>query len=138
VALVDEATGAQIDRARNALAQYLEAWTADIVYRRLGPGIRQRLHEIVPRDDKGRLKFSLHQALTRDVGVIALGKHLSSVTSLAIAAESVGSDSKTRWSWYLEQLDRIHPPFDDQLLLNFMPADTSVGNEDDEDEASPS
>jgi hypothetical protein len=179
VALVDEATGAQVERARDALARYLEAyvtkelaawektfpddfykaifrlrgwpeesyrsrpgvvgkWTANIVYARLGPGILDRLHEIVPRDERGHLKFKLHRALTRDMGVIALGKHLAAVTTLARAAVTVSTDPSKRWAWYLAQLDEIHPRLDsDQLRLNFMPNNGSVVDDESDDADDP-
>lgn len=156
-ALVDEATGAQYARARDALARYLEEyvgkglaawekvfpndyfkaifrlrgwpeegfrkrpsifgkWTRDLIYQRLGPGILQRLEEIVPRDEKGRLKLKLHQGLTKDRGVIALEKHIAAVTMLAQVANDLGED----WRWFIARMDQRLPKFEDQLTLQFM------------------
>lgn len=155
VALVDEATGAQFERGRDALARFLESyvtqelskwertfnddfykqmfrlrgwdvstfqkrpgvvgkWTTDIVYKRLAPGVLQRLQEIVPRDEKGRLKFRLFQALTRDKGYMALREHLAKVTTIMELADD--------WDWFMAKLDRLHPRYDDQLLLPFLTA----------------
>ncbi len=152
-ALIDEATGAQFERSRFALARYLESlvtkelaawekmfeddfyqemfrlrgwdatkfekrpgvvgkWTTDIVYKRLAPGVLQRLQEIIPRDEKGRLKFKFHQALTRDKGYLALKEHLASVTTIMKLADD--------WNWFLTKLDRVHPKFEKQLLMPFM------------------
>lgn len=154
-ALVDEATGAQIDRARGALAKFLESfvtkelaawektfddafyqemfrlrgwnakniekrpgvvgsWTTDIVYKRLAPGVLQRLQEIVPRDANGRLKFKLHQALTRDKGYMKLKEHLASVTTLM----KVSDDGD--WAAFMKNLDRVLPRYEKQLLMRFM------------------
>ncbi|WP_437971480.1 P63C domain-containing protein [Sorangium sp. So ce260] len=166
VALVDEATGAQYDRARFALARFLESfvtkelaawekmfeddfykemfrlrkwneanfmnrpgvvgkWTTDIVYKRLAPGVLQRLQEIIPRDSKGRLKFRFHQALTRDKGYLALKEHLASVTTIMKLADS--------WEWFMSKLDRVHPKLDSQLLLPFI-VNEGDGREHDEEE----
>lgn len=156
-ALVDEATGAQFDRSRFALATFLEAyvtkelatwekmfedefykemfrlrgwdasnfekrpgivgkWTTDIVYKRLAPGVLQRLQEVIPRDDKGRPKFKFHQALTRDKGYIGLKEHLASVTTIMKLADD--------WAWFQAKLDRVHPRFEAQQLLPFMTGTT--------------
>lgn len=152
-ALIDEATGAQVARARFALAEFLETfvtkelaayskvfedefyeemfrlrkwdatnilsrpgvvgkWTTDIVYKRLAPGVLQRLQEIIPRDDKGRLKTKLHRALTRDKGYIALKEHLASVTTIMVLSDD--------WTSFMKKLDKRHPRFDPQLLLPFL------------------
>jgi P63C domain-containing protein len=110
IALVDEATGYQYLRARQALEEILEkfiatefrkwaktfpdefcreifrlrGWefqeatvkrtpligkiTLDLVYDRLAPGVRQRLEEINPKNEKGYRKHKLFQRLTEDVG----------------------------------------------------------------------
>lgn len=39
-------------------------WTNDIVYERLGPGLKEQLHDYAGRDEKGRLKHRLTQFLT--------------------------------------------------------------------------
>lgn len=152
VALVDEATGYQYDRARWALAEILEhyiskdlarwaktfddeyyrqifrlrgwdatdirkrpavvgKWTTDIVYARLAPGVLDKLREITPRDDKGRLKHHLHRRLTPDMGVPALREHLASaVTIMKLAPD---------WKWFMDKLDQLHPKFNTTLLLPF-------------------
>lgn len=165
-ALVDEATGAQYDRSRFALARFLESfvtkelaawekmfeddfykemfrlrkwneanfmnrpgvvgkWTTDIVYKRLAPGVLQRLQEIIPRDSKGRLRFRFHQALTRDKGYLALKEHLASVTTIMKLADD--------WKWFMSKLDKVHPKFEPQLLLPFV-VNEGDGREHDEEE----
>jgi general stress protein YciG len=154
-ALIDEATGAQYDRARFALSQFLEAfvtkelaiwekmfeddfykemfrlrgwdssnfekrpgvvgkWTTDIVYKRLAPGVLQRLQEIIPRDEKGRLKFKFHQALTRDKGYLSLKEHLASVTTIMKLADDGD------WDWFMSKLNKVHPRYESQLMKSFM------------------
>ncbi|WP_194863365.1 P63C domain-containing protein [Myxococcus sp. AB036A] len=171
VALVDEATGFQRERARNALAEVLEAfvttelakwektfgddfyremfrirgwdpndflkrpgvvgrWTTDIVYKRLAPGVLQRLQEVIPRDSKGRLKFHLHRGLTRDKGYMSLKEHLSSVTTIMRLTRDGD------WKWFKEQLDKLHPQYPNQQLLPFMKKrkDSGVGDDDEQDD----
>ena len=82
--------------------------------RRLAPGVLQRLQEIIPRDDKGRFKFKLHQALTRDKGYLGLKEHLASVTTIMKRADD--------WAWFMTKLDKVHPKFDAQQLLPFLTA----------------
>jgi len=124
VALVDEATGYQYVRARNALEDILEKFiatefrkwvktfpddfyremfrlkgrefkedsvrrnqqvgklTLDLIYDRLAPGVRQRLEEVNPKNEKGYRKHKHFQRLTEHVGDPALRAHLASVITL--------------------------------------------------------
>lgn len=153
VALVDEATGYQDIRAKNALAKILEAfvskelrkwvstfpvdyykqmyrlndwewnlsadqgkrpqvigrWTNDIVYDRIAPGLRQELHRLTPRGEKGRLKHKLFQRLTEQVGHPKLLEHLASVVALMKAADD--------WDQFMRMLDRALPPYGKTLPL---------------------
>lgn len=152
IALVDEATGWQDDRARDALARILEAFvskelrkwvktfpieyfkemcrlrgvpfptekfalpqyfghlTNDVVYARLAPGVRRRLHELVPRDERGRLKSKLFQRLTVDVGDPKLREHLASVVALMKASDN--------WDGFVRILDRALPRYGDMPLFD--------------------
>jgi hypothetical protein len=53
-----------------------------ILMLRVCPGIRDKLHRLTPRDEKGRLKHRLFQRLTKDVGHPKLKEHLDGVTTL--------------------------------------------------------
>ncbi len=147
IALVDEATGYQEYRARNALAEILEkfvakelrkwvrtfpnefykemfrlqAWeyseetfgtqrprmagkiTDDIIYQRLAPGVRDELRRVIPRNEKGRLKYALHRRLTDDVGHPKLREHLAVVVALMQVSEG--------WDEFTDRLDRVRPRF---------------------------
>jgi hypothetical protein len=156
VALVDEATGYQDQRAKDALAKILEAFIAkelrkwistfpvdyykqlfrlrgwkfpelpkdqtkrpilvgkitnDVVYDRLAPGVRQRLHELTPRNEKGRLKNKLFMRLTEDVGDPKLREHLASVVVLMKASDT--------WEQFMNMLDRSLPRYSDTPYLPF-------------------
>lgn len=156
IALVDEATGYQDVRAKDALAKILEAFIAkelrkwvstfpvdyykelfrlrgwkfpelpadqrkrpvlvggitnDVVYDRLAPGVREELHRLTPRDEKGRLKHKLFQRLTESVGHPKLREHLASVTTLMRASDS--------WPQFKKLLDRSLPRYDDTPYLPF-------------------
>lgn len=142
-ALIDEATGYQLDREGSALAKILErfiakelrpwvktfppdyyreiyrlrAWpwppksnthnsvlgkyTNDIVYDRLAPGVKDALHRLTPRNDKGRLKHQLHRRLTEDLGHPKLREHLGAV----VMAMKL---SKT-WDDFMGHLNRLLP-----------------------------
>jgi ribosomal protein S25 len=124
IALVDEATGYQDARARDALAKILEAFvekelqpyvkmfppeyfrelyrlkglqwppkgnkmpryigkiTNDVVYSRLAHGLRTRLDEKNPPNEKGYRKNKNTQWLTDDIGVPKLKEHLAVATAL--------------------------------------------------------
>jgi hypothetical protein len=155
IALVDEATGYQDIRARDALAKILEAFvtkelrkwvstfppdyykelfrlrgwpfpslpkdqqkrpvmagkiTNDIVYARLAPGVRQELHRLTPRDEKGRLKHKLFQRLSEDVGHPKLREHLASLVALMRAADD--------WPSFERMLNRALPKYADLPLFN--------------------
>jgi P63C domain len=40
--------------------------TNNLIYKRLAPGVLSELHNMIPRDEKGRLKAKLHQGLTEN------------------------------------------------------------------------
>ncbi len=158
IALVDEATGYQDDRAKDALAKILEQFIAkelrpyvktfptdfykemfrlrlwkwpdlpaeqrkrpilvgrltdNVVYDRLAPGVKQRLKELVGRDDSGRLKHKMFQRLTDEIGDPKLREHLASVVALMKAADD--------WPQFMKMIDRSLPrykpmPLFDQVL----------------------
>ncbi|MBT2746832.1 MULTISPECIES: P63C domain-containing protein [unclassified Lysobacter] len=128
VALVDEATGYQEVRDRQALQAILDkffrkelaawakrfpddfyrqifrlrgwkwntikrpgvvaAYTRDLVYARLAPGVLEELERKNPVTDKGRRLSKHHQWLSDDIGHPALAQHLHAVIGLMRASES--------------------------------------------------
>lgn len=159
IALVDEATGYQDARAKDALARILEefiatelrgwastfsvdyykqlfrlrGWTFpampadkrkrinapllvgkitnDIIYDRLAPGVREELHRLTPRDEKGRLKHHLHRRLTEKKGHPKLLEHIASVVALMKASDD--------WKQFSRMLDRSLPRYGDTPYLPF-------------------
>ncbi len=102
-------------------------WTTDIVYRRLAPGVLKRLQEVVPRDlITGRLKNRLFNGL-KNPGYMALKTHLASVTTIM----KMTNDGD--WKGFQASLDRIHPRFDDQLLLPFITREAIAKDSESED-----
>lgn len=79
--------------------------TNDIVYARLGPAVRNTLHSLTPRDDKGRLKNKLFQRLTEDVGHPKLREHLAKVVTVM----QLSSD----WPTFMENMNRLMPVYKD-------------------------
>jgi hypothetical protein len=155
IALVDEATGYQYQRDKDALAKILEAFvtkelrkwvstfpadfyrelfrlrgwkfptlpqeqqkrpilvgklTNDVVYARLAPGVRQELHRLTPRDEKGRLKHKLFQSLTEETGSPRLKEHLASVIALMRASDD--------WEHFMRSLNRALPKYRDLPLFD--------------------
>lgn len=153
VGLVDEVTGYQRIRARNALETILNqwltkelqpwrkqfpdeyyrrifelngwpydpgsvkrpgvigAWTNDIIYGRLGPGLREQLHDYAGRDEEGRLKHHLHRFLTSSQGLPELHSHMAGVVALMKAA--------TNWRQFKEMLQRVYPKPKTTLSMAF-------------------
>jgi hypothetical protein len=155
IALVDEATGYQDDRAKDALAKILEQFIAkelrpyvktfptdfykemfrlrqwkwpelpadqrkrpilvgnltdNVVYDRLAPGVKQRLKELIGRDDSGRLKKKMFQRLTEEVGDPKLKEHLASVVALMKAADD--------WPGFIKMIDRALPKYKPMPLFD--------------------
>lgn len=142
ISAVDEATGYQYMRARDAIEQVIDKWlvkelqpwkphfpneyyrrifelnnwelrpdsrrpgvvghwTNDLVYDRLGPGLREQLHDFAGRNEKGRLRHHLTQFLTTDHGIPELRSHLDGIVALMKAA--------TSWDQFKEMVQRVYP-----------------------------
>jgi hypothetical protein len=158
IALVDEATGYQDDRAKDALAKILEQFIAkelrpyvrtfptdfykemfrlrkwkwpdlpadqrkrpilvgnltdNVVYDRLAPGVKQRLKELIGRDETGRLKHKMFQRLTEEIGDPKLREHLASVVALMKAADD--------WAQFMAMIDRALPRYKPLPLFDHIP-----------------
>ncbi len=156
-ALVDEATGYQEVRPKDALQLYLEkiirkelaAWiktfpdefyeniyklkgwdwpgmsknrysvvahyTNDLVYERLGPGVRDELQRKNPKNEKGRRPAKNTQWFTAEIGHPMLSQHLYSLVMfqrLALA-QSYG------WNRFVKMVDKVHPKKGTTLELPF-------------------
>jgi hypothetical protein len=142
ISAVDEATGFQYVRARDAIEQVIDRWlvkelqpwkphfpneyyrrifelngwelkadsrrpgvvghwTNDLVYDRLGPGLREQLHDFAGRNEKGRLRHHLTQFLTTNHGIPELRSHLDGIVALMKAA--------TSWDQFKEMVQRVYP-----------------------------
>lgn len=150
IALVDEATGYQRDRAKDDLAKILQAFVAkelqpymktfpadyyeqlfrlrgldyppdnprfrpqyfgtltnDIVYERLAPGLLAELKRKAAKDEK---KAHLHRRLTTEVGHPKLREHLASTVTIMKLSDAYPD--------FIEKLNRVHPRFGTQILLD--------------------
>lgn len=153
IALIDEATGYQADRGKEALAKILEAYIAkelqpyvktfpkefyqemfrlrglsfkpdsvkrpqyfgvltnDIIYERMGPGVKDELKKVVPKNSAGKPSAKLFQILTANKGYLKLRELLGSVVTLMKLSSS--------WNDFLSKLNEIHPKsFPQQLVLD--------------------
>lgn len=86
-------------------------WTNDMIYDRLAPGVRDELHKLAERDDKGRLKNKLFQNLTQDQGHPKLKEHLAAVTALMRASND--------WDSFKRLLQRSFPKFNTNLEFDY-------------------
>jgi hypothetical protein len=86
-------------------------WTNDIVYERLGPGLRDELEDYAGRDENGRLKHRLHQYFTSKHGIPELQSHLAGVVALMKAAGN--------WRQFKEMLQRAYPKPHTTLSMAF-------------------
>lgn len=77
------------------------AWTKDLVYARLAPGILEELEKRNPIISTGRRKARHHQWLSEDIGNPALAQHLHAVIGLMRAADS--------WEQFMRMMDRSFP-----------------------------
>lgn len=147
-ALVDEVTGYQDDRAKDALAKILAAFVAkelrpyvrtfpsdfyremyrlrqwdwpeepseqskrsplvgkltdDLVYDRIAPNVKDRLKELIGRNESGRLKHKMFQRLTEEKGEPKLREHLASVVTLMKASDD--------WPQFMKMLNRSLPKY---------------------------
>lgn len=150
IALIDEATGYQEVRDRQALqaildrflAKELAAWakrfpdefykeifrlrrwkwntlrrpgvvaayTKDLVYSRLAPGVLDELERKNPVLPSGRRASKHHQWLSEDVGHPALAQHLHAVIGLMRAADT--------WDIFMRLVDRAFPKRGNNLELD--------------------
>jgi hypothetical protein len=84
-------------------------WTNDLVYDRLGPGLREQLHEYAGRNEKGRLKHHLTRFLTTGHGIPELRSHLDGLVALMKAASN--------WDQFKEMVQRVYPKPDTTLSM---------------------
>jgi hypothetical protein len=85
--------------------------TADVIYRRLAPGVLTELRRLTPPDTNGRRKTKLHQWLTEDVGHPALNRQIDHAILLGKASDD--------WDAFMRLLDRAAPRYGDTLPLDF-------------------
>jgi hypothetical protein len=89
--------------------QVVAAYTRDLVYERLAPGILQELETRNPKDDKGRRKHKHHQWLTEEVGHPALAQHLYAIMGFMRFA--------TSWKQFKEMVQKAFPKKGETLFL---------------------
>ncbi len=77
--------------------------TDNVVYDRLAPGVKQRLKELIGRNETGRLKTKMFRRLSKEVGDPKLREHLASVVALMKAADD--------WPQFMAMIDRALPRY---------------------------
>ncbi len=89
--------------------QCVAAYTRNLVYARLAPGILKELEERNPIAERGYRRSMHHQWLTEDVGHPALAQHLHALLGLMRASDS--------WQQMLKMVNRAFPKRGDSLQL---------------------
>lgn len=89
--------------------QCVAAYTKDIIYARLAPGILKELEIRNPMGDNGRRKGKFFQLLTEDIGHPALAQHMHAVLGLMRVGDS--------WGDFMHMIDRAFPKRGDTLQL---------------------
>ncbi len=85
------------------------AYTKDLVYARLAPGVMEELERRNPVTDSGRRKARHHQWLSDDVGHPALAQHLHAIIGFMRASDS--------WDGFKRLVDRAYPKRGSNLEL---------------------
>jgi hypothetical protein len=93
--------------------QCVAAYTKDLIYNRLAPGIVKELDQRNPVQPNGRRKSAHHQWLTEDVGCPALAQHLHAVIGLMRATPDED------WAFFMRMIDRAFPRRGQSVQLDF-------------------
>ena len=89
--------------------QYFGILTNEIIYKRLAPGVLEKLKEVTPRNENGRPSYKYFQSLTSNKGYPELRALLGSVVTMMTLTDV--------WPNFMDRLNRIHPKFNTQLPL---------------------
>jgi hypothetical protein len=89
--------------------QYFGGITNEIIYKRLAPGVLEKLREVTPRNDNGRPSHKYFQSLTSNKGYPALRELLGSVVTMMALTDG--------WAKFIETLNKRHPKFNAQIAL---------------------
>lgn len=90
--------------------QCVAAYTRDLVYKRLAPGILKELESRNPIVSNGHRVSSHHQWLTEDIGHPALAQHLHALLGLMRASDN--------WQQMMRLVNRAFPKRGDSLQLD--------------------
>lgn len=92
--------------------QCVAAYTKDLVYARLAPGVLTELQQRTPKNESGRRVAAFHQWLTDDVGHPALAQHLHAIVTLMRVSST--------WDQFKRMVDVAHPRRGDTLSMAFL------------------
>lgn len=87
------------------LPRYVGKIVNDLVWDRLGPGVRQWLDERTPTGENGRRKYKKFQRLTEEFGIQQLLHHLGVEEGLMLGF------GNGEWDKFYDRLNRTLPPF---------------------------
>jgi P63C domain len=97
--------------------QCVAAYTRNLVYQRLAPGIFKELEARNPKIERGHRLALHHQWLTEDVGHPALAQHLHALLGLMRASDT--------WQQMMKLVNRAFPKRGDSLQMEMFRDDTA-------------
>lgn len=103
--------------------QCVAAYTKDLIYMRLAPGILEELEKRNPMQLNGRRGAAHHQWLTDDIGHPALAQHLHAVIGFMRATP------EKDWGFFKRLLDRAFPKRGQSVQLDFFDAGWPISPE---------
>ena len=83
-------------------------------YRRLAPGVLEKLEELNPVTQNGQRKRKHFQHLTPDIGHPKLREHIAGVTT----AMKMAKLQELSWSEFIKLLDKTHPKYKPMPLFD--------------------
>lgn len=94
------------------------AYTKDLVYARLAPGVLQELERLNPIEESGRRAVKHHQFLTPDIGHPALQAHLIGIIAILRGSQT--------WAYAMKMVQRSFPKVNTTFDLPFPEPEDSV------------
>ena len=100
--------------------QFFGHLTNDIVYRRLAPGVLEKLKRVAPKNAKGGRSNKLFQMLSASWGYRKLLEHMGAVITMMQLSK--------RYPDFKVTLDRLRPPYGTTMPLPFPPEELENDN----------
>ncbi len=91
--------------------QVIGTWTNNLIYSRMAPGLLDRLKEINPKNERGKLENPYFSFLTDEVGEPKLREFFGGLIALSKATNN--------WKKYVAMVNKVYPKQGDTLQFDF-------------------